>query len=400
MNKINRVFQEELIQKLEIPDSAYEKAEERYKDIGRWLGREDSSCRHFAPYIFPQGSFRLGTVIRPSNSNDDFDLDLSCEFMSKITKDSFTQFDLKALLGEELDLYRKARGIKQILKEKHRCWRLEYSDYYNFHIDIVPCIPEGEIERNIIKKAIQTIGQTEQFASKHSDLTVTITDDRHRGFRQICADWEVSNPQGYAEWFEGRMRLANEYLTKRAQMLKSVKIEDLPQYKWKSPLQIVIQLLKRHRDTMFKEDLEIKPISIIITTLAAQAYNGEVDVFEAVSSVLANMNKFVNNHTPRIPNPVNPNEDFSERWSTTEGKKSKLEDNFWLWLAQAKVDFAYLKENQVFVHLEEKIREKFSVIVDSEKIRKSLGIIGGSHSTIILKEHIITEPSRPWSKGY
>ena len=60
----------------------------------------------------------------------------------------------------------------------------------------------------------------------------------------------------------------------------------MPAYKEKkSPLQRVVQILKRHRDLMFNGD-ESKPISIIITTLAARAYNKETDVLDALVNVV------------------------------------------------------------------------------------------------------------------
>ena len=39
-------------------------------------------------------------------------------------------------------------------------------------------------------------------------------------------------------------------------------------------------LLKRHRDTMFRHKLDVAPISMIITNLAAHAYGGETDLAE------------------------------------------------------------------------------------------------------------------------
>ena len=52
--------------------------------------------------------------------------------------------------------------------------------------------------------------------------------------------------------------------------------------KSKLPLQRAVQLLKRHRDVTYanstKEEKAAAPISIIITTLAAHAYQGEGDV--------------------------------------------------------------------------------------------------------------------------
>jgi len=71
---------------IEIPDSAYEAAESRYQDLGRWFSRPESVCSELHPHICAQGSFRLGTVIRPANGNGSYDLDLVCNLERGIDK--------------------------------------------------------------------------------------------------------------------------------------------------------------------------------------------------------------------------------------------------------------------------------------------------------------------------
>jgi hypothetical protein len=62
-----------------------------------------------------------------------------------------------------------------------------------------------------------------------------------------------------------------------AEALKA-NIEDVPEWRVKTPLQRAVQLLKRHRDVYFAGDYENRPISIIITTLAAHAYKNQENV--------------------------------------------------------------------------------------------------------------------------
>ena len=61
-------------------------------------------------------------------------------------------------------------------------------------------------------------------------------------------------------------------------------VDDVPDALIRTPLQRAIQILKRHRDMRFLEHKceEYKPISIIITTLAASAYQNETDVLLGV----------------------------------------------------------------------------------------------------------------------
>lgn len=118
-------------------------------------------------------------------------------------------------------------------------------------------------------------------------------------------------------------------------------IEPVPTYqKEKLPLQRVVQILKRHRDMMFNGD-EHKPISIIITTLAARAYQKETNILEALLNVVSRMELFIGEENPHtgqkmkwISNPVNDEENFADKWTETKAKQ----DNFYKWLNQVKLD--------------------------------------------------------------
>jgi hypothetical protein len=98
--------------------------------------------------------------------------------------------------------------------------------------------------------------------------------------------------------------------------------------------------LKRHRDSKYSDDAD-KPISIIITTLSAKAYNNEIDIFEALRNVLDKMEShiekdFFGNYL--IKNPVNPLENFADKWVKNPRKKIL----FFEWLADARRDFAII----------------------------------------------------------
>src|SRR5271156_6319175 len=90
---------EEIAGAIEIPDSAYETAEARYQDLGRWFGRSESKCSQFNPHISVQGSFRLGTVNRPLNGEETYDLDLLCNLEHGVNKNAVSQQRLKQLVG-------------------------------------------------------------------------------------------------------------------------------------------------------------------------------------------------------------------------------------------------------------------------------------------------------------
>ena len=115
-----------------------------------------------------------------------------------------------------------------------------------------------------------------------------------------------------------------------------LEIENVPTYRIKTPLQMAIQILKRHRDICFKNNDDDAPISIIITTLAAKAYNGEKNVYEALCTILNHMHEYIEikDGVYWIKNPVMEEENFADKWNLYPQRK----DSFCKWLYQAKED--------------------------------------------------------------
>jgi hypothetical protein len=373
-NTITSRIIDEVAGSIDIPDSAYQKAEARYKDLGEWFGRKEANCHGFDPYIYTQGSFRLATVIRPVDEDGEYDLDMGCRLRVGVTKSTHTQQQLKELVGADIEDYRVARGIKEDREEKHRCWRLKYADTLKFHLDTVPSIPESVERRRVIQEAIVRTGASTELAILVADLTGAITDNRMWNYRIVHDAWRLSNSEGFARWFESRMKLAKALMESRAVQFSKAKVDDLPSYRWKSPLQRCVQLLKRHRDIRFADDPDGKPASIIITTLSARAYQGETDVADALETILSNMGKLVNSIAPRVPNPVNPAEDFADRWADPASQKHDLEAKFNRWLRQAQIDFDALGKERKPELIVEAARDKFGVSFNAKDLGTKLGI--------------------------
>lgn len=393
-NTKNNDVLKNILEKIELPDSAYEKAEKRYQDLGDWLHRPESICVNFDPHIFSQGSFRLGTAIRPE-SEEQYDLDMGCNLRRGLDKSSVTQKQLKHLVGHELDLYRKARGIKEELAEKKRCWRIEYADGLSFHMDIVPCIPESDTRKGFLKKRMVENSQfDESLAQDVSQLAVSITDNTDPCYAVVNDNWRISNPEGYARWFETRMKTARFVINEREMRFKA-SIDSLPYYQWKTPLQQVIQLLKRHRDTMFKNNEDNKPISVIITTLASKSYKGESDLASALNTVLSEMDDHINSQAPLIPNPVNPSEDFADKWYDEKSAQYRLQENFYKWLYQARADFRALCSNDNAQRIVEAAQNGLDLKLDSNAVGRMLGI-----PMMTAKPTFAIQPSdpKPWLK--
>jgi hypothetical protein len=389
-----------ILEGLEIPESAYDKAESRYDDLGRFLCREGSRVEHLDPYVFPQGSFLLGTVIRPLGEDEEYDLDLGCSLRIGVSKSTHSQKQLKELIGLELEDYRKERQILGELDPKRRCWRLAYQDKLAFHMDVVPCIPERGGEVGLIKEAMIGRGTEETLANEVADRAVSITDTELPSYPAISQLWLLSNPQGYGRWFQSRVELAKP-VRDQILMEKRAEVDPVPNNRRKAPLQRVVQLLKRHRDMMFAEDPDPKPISVIITTLAARAYNGEGTVEVALANVLATMGDHVvpagkqtadGRPVPRVANPVNPAEDFADKWPTKQGLELDLEGNFWKWLEEAQRDFRVLSDSRDAEGIEKRARRALGLSLDRRLLLEQLGASVAAPAVHVAPQRIVDPP--------
>ena len=322
---------EAISEALDIPENYHKQAIERYKSIGTWLDREGSIVACYRPEIYPQGSFLLGTVTKPLSGAQEYDLDLVSEL--NMQKNSISQAYLKNLVGEEIKSYAHKHNMNSPAEEGRRCWTLHYADDVQFHMDILPAIPDAEL----FKQSLRSKGHS---PSSWSDFAIAITDNTLPNYYQTNTDdWPRSNPKGYAEWFRSCMR--TQFDAVRKSLMKG-QVENVPDYKVKTPLQRSVQILKRHRDIWFDENQSIyhkkaKPISIIITTLAAHAYDNEIDLQQALLKIVTEMPchiEYYNNGAALIRNPVNPLENFADKWQEYPIRKACFMD----WLKQAQLD--------------------------------------------------------------
>lgn len=288
------------ISPLDLPDALADEAEAEYRRITRWLGDRESPLGGYELDLYPQGSFRLGTPIRPIHHHDEFDIDLVCQVAMK--KEQTTQADLKALVGDRLKKDKAGTGK---LEERRRCWTLFYPK--KFHLDVLPTIPDAE----------------------HHGDGILVTDTQ-------LVHWQYSNPLGYANWFYGQMRTRLD--EERVALAKSLRvdIEQIPVWRVRTPLQRAVQVLKRHRDIHFVKDLDSRPVSIIITTLAGRSYSGETDLAEALLHIVERMEDHVEERGGKwwVSNPAHEKENFADKWN----EKPALRDAFLRWRDQTHED--------------------------------------------------------------
>jgi hypothetical protein len=375
-----------ILEHIDIPRSYYEKAVTRHKSFGEWLCRPESPLVSLNPHVSTQGSFRYGTVVRPVHEGAEYDLDNVTTL--QLAKTAMTQRQLKELYGSEVIAYAKAHNMIEPVQEKHRCWRLMYADEVNFHMDSLPCVPE---DRRVILALVDR-GVPMELAQR----TVAITDRRHPLYEQITADLLSSNPRGFARWFETRVRAVAETRMRELVLAKKyASVDAVPAYEWKTPLQRVIQLLKRHRDVMFRHHPADAPISMIITNLAAHAYTGATNLVVALQEVVAGMPSYVSPARPRVPNPADPREDYADKWS----KDANLERHFWLWHTQVAADVERLRSLFDGNGIEREVRELFDVNLTRDDLKILVPAASAAPAVISTAPSLyVTSAPRPWGR--
>lgn len=322
---------------LNITDTMMTKAIKSYEAVGKWIG----DGLDYDVTIKPQGSMNLGTVIRPIDDSDDYDMDLVCFLNDGYNLPSE---DLKRIVGDRLkenEMYRH-----KLEKEGRRCWTMRYDE---FHMDILPCVQKDKIYIPKVSTAIRLTHKLD-----------------NGGYIP-----KFSNPESYHDWFVERM--STQYIVeKNAQNEKrDTEIEKVPTYEKRTILQRSIQLLKRHRDIMFQDDRDNAPISIIITTLAARAYNGDTNVYYALKNILENMTDYIQicNGEYWIQNPVMEEENFADRWNDNPSKVTAFYD----WISTAQKD---LLENPLNFSGIDEIGESLKCNLGEAPVKRALNKYG------------------------
>jgi hypothetical protein len=282
--ELGEVFRR-LAEELDVPDAKYQAAVDDYRAVGHWLVDPPSALAGTADDVYVQGSFRIGTAVRPVSERDEYDVDLVAPLL--LRRESATKDDLKERIGKRL---KEESSYRACIEERRRCWTLHLGD--GFHVDVLPAVP---CENGGDGSSRIWIGDTEQ------------------------RPWLTSDPIGFAHWFV--RRAGRHYDESRAALAMEARadVSTVPAWRVKAPLQRVVQLLKRHRDVHFQSPgvHDLRPISVVVTTLAARAYGEEGDLWEAFRRTVAALDGFAPlvDGKFRIPNPVNEEENFADRWN-------------------------------------------------------------------------------------
>lgn len=307
-----------IAKEIEISKTEHEKAVKSYNAVGTFL---DNNIPQYDIKVVPQGSFRLGTVIKPITDEDEYDIDL----VAIIDHKFLSAKELKNIVGDAL---KSSDRYSEKLVEGKRCWTIEYSESSKYHMDILPTMMSDTYSTN-------------------KELTMTHKEDEKSDY-----EFRQTNPEAYYDWFIERMEEERKRLKEEYAIRNKLEIVDVPEYEIKTTLQVAIQILKRYRDIKFKETPDIKPISIILTTLMAKVYTGKESVYELIEKFskeyMMHIEKDENGNII-IRNPVNENENFADKWP----KYPERREAFLKFMTELEQDFVTNK-----ILLEGNIREQ------------------------------------------
>lgn len=320
---------------LDLTDTQYANAKARYEAVGDWLARSDEEALEGA-VIYPQGSVALGTANKPIGS-DEHDVDLVAH-APRLLKASSPSM-LKQMIGRRLA--QNAR-YAATLEEKQRCWRITFAR--EFHMDITPSILNLDC------------AQGGEF----------VPDKK-------VSRWKPTNPRAYKTKFDRRAALKPLVrLTKAMSMDERVQAEVVAfpaQTARKGVLRRTVQILKRHRDVQFQDgEKHLAPLSVIITTLAAQSYeycvttfefDNAYDLFRATISLMpAFIDVQVEGGTRvwHVWNETTVGEDFAEKWREEPARAAA----FFQWHTQVLADI-----------------DRLLLVEGSDEVRKSLAAAVG-----------------------
>jgi hypothetical protein len=331
------------VAELDIPPDLRRAATREYERVGNWLaGHADGNAGWV---VYPQGSFLLNTVVLPEG-RDEYDVDTVCR--REIDKRATTQAKLKYEVGRALAGYVDAHRLLPDgpigQKERNRCWTLRYDRSLRFHLDVLPAIPNLEARPD----------------------GILITD------RELH-EWQRSNPLAFAAWF--RLQAETEFLAKRVRLAEAAHTppQEIPRWDVKTTLHRVVQVLKLHRNQHFRDDLDSRPASILVTTLAALAYRGKQSLYDALLQTVELIPQYVT-RTPTglwVPNPVEPRENFADRWRD----QPELARHLLGWLDRLGDDLRDAASHRGIDKVAARLQESFG----AQPVEKAVGRLGDAY---------------------
>ena len=201
-----------------------------------------------------QGSYALGTLIKPVDDNDEYDADI------QIVMNPNPQWEAKDYV---LAINRSLADNKTYtdkLRLKTRCVTVDYAG--DFHLDVVP--------------------------------RVTIK-GKHYVCNRIDNKFEETDGNGYRDWFNEKNRITGGNLKRVVRLLKH---------------------LRDHKNSFTAKSILLTTLAGNTIRASDEGAKAVSTVADTLETVLSRMNDYLQRHPnmPEIKNPVLPTENFNRHW--------------------------------------------------------------------------------------
>ena len=201
-----------------------------------------------------QGSYALGTLIKPVDDNDEYDADI------QILMNPNPKWEAKDYVLEINRTLAKNKTYAGKLRFRTRCVTIDYAG--DFHLDVVPRVTKG---------------------GKHYVC------NRHEN------KFEETDGNGYREWFNEKNRITGGNL------------------KWVVRL---LKYLRDHKNSFTAKSILLTTLAGNTIKASDEGTTAVSTVADTLETILSRMDSYLQQHPnmPTIKNPVLPTEDFNRHW--------------------------------------------------------------------------------------
>ena len=202
-----------------------------------------------------QGSYALGTLIKPVDDNDEYDADI------QIVMNPNPKWRPKDYVNEVHRTLKQNKNYADKLSLKTRCVTVDYAG--DFHLDVVPRVTSG---------------------GRH--YICNRNDDR----------FEVTDGTGYRKWFNEKNRITGGNLKRVVRLLKH---------------------LRDHKNSYTVKSIMLTTLAGNAIRSSDEGKQSVRTVADTLVTVLKRMDEYLQRHPyiPTIQNPALPSEDFNRHWT-------------------------------------------------------------------------------------
>ena len=201
-----------------------------------------------------QGSYALGTLIKPVDDNDEYDADI------QIVMNPNPKWKAKDYVLEVNRTLAKNKTYADKLRLKTRCVTIDYAG--DFHLDVVPRVTKG---------------------------------GKHYVCNRIENKFEETDGNGYREWFNEKNRITGGNLKRVVRLLK---------------------YLRDHKNSFTAKSILLTTLAGNTIKASDEGTAAVSTVADTLETILSRMDSYLEQHPnmPTIKNPVLPTEDFNRHW--------------------------------------------------------------------------------------